>query len=579
MISPLKMPTFARALSLNSLVLMLSVGTLLATAVNPPTIYPPEDDEPVKCEDCEGEEVPTTSGSNSESENSGCPPGSTAVEGGSVNISVKAGKAETITNGISVMKPAALFYQTQAMVVSRDLIKVSSNTGAEIIRNGAGQIEQVKTSQSLVIIEALAGAGIAQGIKISVYPEGALTGNKINGRYVPIQTAAKTIELSNPVGASNEMHVKEHETTMDVGKFHKYLKEELVPNQPKWTLERWTGIPNQPGAKLSRRETMEKTLLGNATDEYTQTRRIEVPDSNGVLKQTDSKFERWAIINGRKMLKAETLNAGGVGGTAKSHTYEYGQDETQANFGRLISARRAGEPWKMRIYEGKTDAPVQTITTIQQSGSSAYGDQVNARITTEIKTQGAGTIYSQTVTEKGQLISKRRVVRTIEGDYFKDVIYEQNGTGESSWRRIAPITGQWKGRPSMINHADGTAEIHQHAINGSSTIQTVSKGEPNAAGTGIVDGTRTVTTKNSQGFVIAETVHDIASGLRISSKAGSNIDAYGRVQKWTYNQNAQDYSEIIYGCCGIESERTRDGLTTAYMHDDQGRVTLAARSD
>ncbi len=60
-----------------------------------------------------------------------------------------------------------------------------------------------------------------------------------------------------------------------------------------------------------------------------------------------------------------------------------------------------------------------------------------------------------------------------------------------------------------------------------------------------------------------------------ASTVNSNFDAFGRAQTTTY----LDGSTVnrVYGCCGVESETDRDGITTTYAYDDFKRLSYSMR--
>ena len=93
------------------------------------------------------------------------------------------------------------------------------------------------------------------------------------------------------------------------------------------------------------------------------------------------------------------------------------------------------------------------------------------------------------------------------------------------------------------------------------------------AGTGypaapsISAGTQTETLYNNFWKPYAETRKDIESSLTTTFWAGSDPDLYGRPQRIEYNGNSNDYSTSLHTCCGLASQRDRDGTTTTYSYD------------
>ncbi|MES2996360.1 MAG: hypothetical protein V4733_06070, partial [Verrucomicrobiota bacterium] len=85
--------------------------------------------------------------------------------------------------------------------------------------------------------------------------------------------------------------------------------------------------------------------------------------------------------------------------------------------------------------------------------------------------------------------------------------------------------------------------------------------------------TRTVSTFTKHDVLIKEVISDISSGVELSAKEAIAFDVNGSVSRWAHNNNPDDYSETLQGCCGIDSERSRDGIVTNYTRDANKRPT------
>ena len=128
------------------------------------------------------------------------------------------------------------------------------------------------------------------------------------------------------------------------------------------------------------------------------------------------------------------------------------------------------------------------------------------------------------------------------------------------------------GRIAWETNRDGTATTYTYTDEGGGDIM-VTRKTGAATGTGattspsITAGTETDTTYNTFWHPYMETEKDIESGLTLGYWVGTNVDLYGRPQRIEYNGNSDDYSTSVYACCGLVSQRERNGAITTYSHD------------
>jgi YD repeat-containing protein len=146
-------------------------------------------------------------------------------------------------------------------------------------------------------------------------------------------------------------------------------------------------------------------------------------------------------------------------------------------------------------------------------------------------------------------------------------------TIRTGWPRDAAIPEADRGRLKSIERPNGTVELHSHALHGENLVTTIDKG----AGTlsGVTDGTRTVSTHTKHDTLIKEIVSDIASGVVLSTREAIAFDANDQVTRWAYDNDLDDFSETLNGCCGIDSTRSRDGIATTYTRDGLKRPKTA----
>jgi RHS repeat-associated protein len=137
-------------------------------------------------------------------------------------------------------------------------------------------------------------------------------------------------------------------------------------------------------------------------------------------------------------------------------------------------------------------------------------------------------------------------------------------------------SGDFAGRVASLLSPDGTMTFYSYAgQDGGGEVTTISRGAPNVELSGIADGTTTTTITNRHEREISSTTVDVASGLVIDRRLAIETDDGGRPLTWSYLDGST--SSTSYGCCGVESETDRSGLTTSYEYDAFKRVSMMHR--
>src|SRR5690606_36892537 len=127
-------------------------------------------------------------------------------------------------------------------------------------------------------------------------------------------------------------------------------------------------------------------------------------------------------------------------------------------------------------------------------------------------------------------------------------------------------TGPLKGKVKSVENPDGTMSITSFAYSGDLLVVTTEVGEPNTAKTGIIDGTRTVTTADKAGVTIDTEIYDIGTGLQTGGATVTEFDAFGRAVKTEYLDGT--WERPLHGCCdGADSVTDKLGITTYYTRD------------
>lgn len=138
-------------------------------------------------------------------------------------------------------------------------------------------------------------------------------------------------------------------------------------------------------------------------------------------------------------------------------------------------------------------------------------------------------------------------------------------------------SGDFEGEIISVLRPDGVMELRDYEITAQTNrVTTISVGQPDNGATAITNGTTTITVTGPEGQLLSVTNRDIATSVVLGTETYSNHDSYDRPQRVTYLDGT--YQETIYGCCGLDSERDRNGVTTTYLYDSLKRPYTAIRA-
>ncbi len=136
------------------------------------------------------------------------------------------------------------------------------------------------------------------------------------------------------------------------------------------------------------------------------------------------------------------------------------------------------------------------------------------------------------------------------------------------------------GKPAFMAHPDGTISTYVYASGANLTVTSTT-----GAGSGVevTEGSQTVTTIN----VVGQTVESLTTaigtgtGIVLDHSVASAVDDLGRPTKVLYfptNGGGEAWNTSTdYGCCGVNSEKDRYGITTSYTYDDLKRRITETR--
>lgn len=241
----------------------------------------------------------------------------------------------------------------------------------------------------------------------------------------------------------------------------------------------------------------------------------------------------------------------------------------------------------------------RNLTAVRNPDGSSitYTYNTEGKITSETKIIGnLTTVTTYTITDNGIqatrdaerkvngiLTSKSRLVQNygISSAPDMSIQYDENNVAyTTSTYYVTDQSSPFYGRVRLRMNPDGTATITQYERNNSTDTTTSWTGVPNSASspTAVTLGTKTVTITDSQGRMQSSRSWHVENGTEtlVSEQVNTGFDSFGRVTSTRF----LDGSTIsrTYGCCGVESETDRDGITTTYAYDDlTKRVSYTVR--
>jgi RHS repeat-associated protein len=137
------------------------------------------------------------------------------------------------------------------------------------------------------------------------------------------------------------------------------------------------------------------------------------------------------------------------------------------------------------------------------------------------------------------------------------------------------VTRSWKqsdGKTSKVLNPDGTMTFYSYVTNSSSSTTTTVSGRPNEDGTDVIEGTKTLSATGWLGRQNTNSVLSVTNGAELAVETqytyySSDLDGSYTLYDGSYNiiRTAQQ------GCCGVESETDREGITTTFLYDSLKR--------
>ena len=294
--------------------------------------------------------------------------------------------------------------------------------------------------------------------------------------------------------------------------------------------------------------------------------------------------ETWGFTQDGKKLLSSTADPGGLN-LETSHTYTNGnltrtdfpdgswETTTYSATNRpLIITRSSG-----LFTEYKYDANDRISKMIESFNSSNYStNENNHKVTIYTYApvfsgdDGSEQPYRpRTVTVKmlGQPVSKTYYGYLANEEHIIQASSPTAGINNAN-NLISSTYTNTDGDVVKTVNPDGSGSITTYETTGTTKTTTTASGVFNAGFDEIVQGTETVETETDDLLLLTET-YDIASGHLISSRAVTERDSSNREKRVDYHDGTYEMS--IYGCCTLDSTRSREGIWTDYTYDSLGR--------
>ena len=360
-----------------------------------------------------------------------------------------------------------------------------------------------------------------------------------------------------------------------------------------WTRSEFQGDPEGTSSLQPWRVvTMARTVNNNGTETVEET----VQDAGspvgenqpGALFTASRRTTTYAFYRaGEPVVLSETVHAGASGNAGDSTTtWSYFTDPAKAfSFNKPRTVRRSDGSWANHEYEGsEATGAVVTRTFTGWLGGAAPApasapDPATCRVVTTTEARKETGAFGTEEKVLGVTVRRSWGERTADaGGTLTEVEHEATGGADLATTRTYFRSGANEpparaGRLASVAYPDGTVEKHTYAMEGANRVETVERGSGSVSS--VTAGTRTRSTYAPGDRLIEETVADIASGVALSSRLAVAFDSLGRPTRWVHDNDPADYSETIYGCCGVERERARDGTVTAYVNDGLKRVAAS----
>ena len=341
----------------------------------------------------------------------------------------------------------------------------------------------------------------------------------------------------------------------------------------KWSRKYYLGDPETDNLIQPHRVvTLERTLNGDIETQVEITKDLSSGTDPTNLVTTSNVTTKYAFYKqGFPVPLVRTVHTVHTGtGADIVTTTTYNTDPALSfSFNKPATIRRNDGYWEDITYQGNETTGILITKTVTGWLDNPPGAEAGNRVITRTEALKETGMFGHVETIMGVIVSQSWGERQIDSfDQTVETTHVKQGDATLTTIRTGYSIGAdngASGRLKSIQHPDGTFELHSYELLGTNRIETVDSGVGTIAK--VTDGTCTVSTYDAYDVLTKQVTSDIASGITLSSRQGIAFTSSGAPYKWAYDNDTRDYSETLYGCCGIDSERTRDGVETSYTHD------------
>lgn len=477
---------------------------------------------------------------------------------GSVHWWVSLGKG---LDGVSVGNLRVEEYEMGPQSFTPERLKYDGgvNSQVEVINDEWGGVRQVKSPECLADMHVMD----ASSYEIRFYhigdfaPEVESIGSTeiATGHYAPTGLPFSVWKVENPDGGSVNNRIKISHTQGDGGEVYVFTS----GGGGLWTLDAADGL---------RTEERTETILSNGDKQIVRAIRGSGGTTSYKVKEVHHTFQ-W----GERMIQQEV----DPDGDDLTSTWTYYDNATADGgaYGRLKQVVNADKSWERYEYDAQGREKKKVTTWLDGSPSASEGA---SRVTTTGWSQD-GLTATIVETTAGAETGRRYWVKNAAGNQTQNIVCTVAGAGIGASTNLITVTdyvpdGEFKGKVSSVSHPDGTITIYTYNHADGRYTKTEARGA--SGGSGISAGRQTTTVTDELGNLVSREVRDIASGLALESSTVIDRDEQGRPTRINYSDGT--YEEKTYTCCGVESERDRDGVVTNFTYDQLKRVISESRN-
>lgn len=487
----------------------------------------------------------------------------------------------------------ALWFHEEAITAASygpGVLRHHPGAGVSVVRDGSGALRQLRTRQSLTDIMPLTDGRTGYAVKFYLL-------NQITGQSGGLATVAGSPYLEyavfNPdATAQGRLKLEYTDRTGSVAVSRSWIFASVAAagSAPEtWSLE------EEKGGGSVRKESFTRQSVTGVDG---LTRRIEVRqveeaatglDSSGVAHQggalqvVSRVRDTYLVLGTTALLEKQEVGYGTP--EVRLSEWTYGTNASQqASYRRRLSEKRPGGAWTTWEYVQGTGAD---WVEIERTGwlNATFGNHSQCRERRMIYARSGEVFLTWEERVLGQLIRRGWKQRENHPDGTQtrsEHVETPQGVRVTKWTShpssaAFPLAGRFK----LVENPDGTVVRYEYLAdtnpaNAGGYLETRDQGAGTAAA--VTDGTRMVSKYNAFGRAIETTTIDIASGVALSLETVVLGDDFGRALKTVYDADMDDYTEFVYGCCGVESKRTRDGSVTTFVYDHLKRPIKESRT-